>query len=48
MAVEGKFAHGTLIRVAQLQAQEVDDWRNAQPGKMLISCTCKCLQGWEL
>ncbi|MEC4816634.1 MAG: glycogen debranching N-terminal domain-containing protein [Scytonema sp. PMC 1069.18] len=34
MAVEGEFAYGTLIRLAQLQAQEVDDWRDAQPGKM--------------
>jgi len=35
MAVEREFAHGTLIRLAQLQATEVDDWRDAQPGKML-------------
>lgn len=35
MAVYHEFARGTLIRLAQLQATEVDDWRDAQPGKML-------------
>lgn len=30
-----EFARATLIRLAQLQATEVDDWRDAQPGKML-------------
>ena len=35
MAVYQEFAHGTLLRLAQLQATEVDDWRDAQPGKML-------------
>jgi glycogen debranching enzyme len=35
MAVYPEFAHGTLLRLAQLQATEVDDWRDAQPGKML-------------
>lgn len=35
VAVERKFARGTIIRLAQLQATEVDDWRDAQPGKML-------------
>lgn len=35
MAVHHEFARGTLIRLAQLQATEVDDWRDAQPGKML-------------
>ncbi len=35
MAVAREFAHGTVIRLAQLQATEVDDWRDAQPGKML-------------
>jgi glycogen debranching enzyme len=35
MAVYPGFAHGTLLQLAQLQAIEVDDWRDAQPGKML-------------
>ncbi len=35
MAVYHGFAYGTLLRLAQLQATEVDDWRDAQPGKML-------------
>lgn len=35
MAVYHEFAHGTVLRLAQLQATEVDDWRDAQPGKML-------------
>lgn len=35
MAVQNEFARGTLIRLAQLQATEIDDWRDAQPGKML-------------
>jgi glycogen debranching enzyme len=35
MAVNPEFARGTLIRLAQLQATEVDDWRDAQPGKIL-------------
>ncbi len=35
MMVYPEFAHGTLIKLAQLQAKEVDDWRDAQPGKML-------------
>ncbi len=35
MAVYHGFARGTLVRLAQLQATEVDDWRDAQPGKML-------------
>ncbi|SRR5579883_541797 len=34
IAVSYKFAHGTLLRLTQLQATEVDDWRDAQPGKM--------------
>lgn len=34
MAVYHEFARGTLVRLAQLQATEVDDWRDAQPGKM--------------
>ena len=35
MAVYPAFAHGTLVKLAQLQATEIDDWRDAQPGKML-------------
>ncbi|XGV97112.1 MAG: glycogen debranching N-terminal domain-containing protein [Leptolyngbya sp. BL-A-14] len=35
MSVYHGFAYGTLLRLAQLQATEVDDWRDAQPGKML-------------
>lgn len=35
MAVSYEFGRGTLIRLAQLQATEVDDWRDAQPGKIL-------------
>lgn len=35
MAVNPEFARGTLVRLAQLQATEVDDWRDAQPGKIL-------------
>jgi glycogen debranching enzyme len=35
MAVYHEFARGTLVRLAQLQATELDDWRDAQPGKML-------------
>jgi len=35
MTVERDLARGTLIQLAQLQATEVDDWRDAQPGKML-------------
>jgi glycogen debranching enzyme len=35
MAVNPEFAHGTLVRLAQLQAREIDDWRDAQPGKIL-------------
>jgi glycogen debranching enzyme len=34
MAVYPEFARGTLVKLAQLQAAEVDDWRDAQPGKM--------------
>lgn len=30
-----EFARATLIQLAQLQANEVDDWRDAQPGKIL-------------
>ncbi|PIG91535.1 glycogen debranching N-terminal domain-containing protein [Gloeocapsopsis sp. IPPAS B-1203] len=29
------FARGTLKKLAQLQATEMDDWRDAQPGKIL-------------
>lgn len=35
MAVNPDFARGTLVRLAQLQATEVDNWRDAQPGKIL-------------
>lgn len=35
MAVYHQFARGTLVKLAQLQATEIDDWRDAQPGKML-------------
>lgn len=35
VAVYPEFARGTLVKLAQLQATEIDDWRDAQPGKML-------------
>jgi glycogen debranching enzyme len=35
MLVEPAFALGTLAKLAQYQATEVDDWRDAQPGKIL-------------
>jgi glycogen debranching enzyme len=35
MMVHYGFAVGTLFKLAQLQATEVDDWRDAQPGKIL-------------
>lgn len=35
MIVHPGFARGTLKKLAQLQATEVDDWRDAQPGKIL-------------
>ncbi len=35
MAVNCEFSHGTLVKLAQLQAIERDDWRDAQPGKIL-------------
>ncbi|MEJ1932537.1 glycogen debranching N-terminal domain-containing protein [Nostoc sp. NIES-2111] len=35
MAVYHEFARGTLVRLAQLQATEWDNWHDAQPGKML-------------
>ncbi len=34
MLVHSGFGVGTLFRLAQLQAAEMDDWRDAQPGKM--------------
>ncbi|HTL88051.1 MAG TPA: glycogen debranching N-terminal domain-containing protein [Leptolyngbya sp.] len=34
VAVSHEFAHGTLVKLAQLQATTIDDWRDAQPGKM--------------
>jgi glycogen debranching enzyme len=35
IAVDHEFARGTLLKLAQLQATELDDWHDAQPGKML-------------
>ncbi len=35
MAVSYEFGRGTLVKLAQLQATEIDDWRDAQPGKIL-------------
>ncbi|MGH2413717.1 MAG: amylo-alpha-1,6-glucosidase, partial [Microcystaceae cyanobacterium] len=35
MMVYHEFARGTLVKLAQLQARSVDDWRDAQPGKIL-------------
>ncbi|MEH2032820.1 MAG: glycogen debranching N-terminal domain-containing protein [Nostoc sp.] len=35
IAVYHEFARGTLLKLAQLQATELDDWHDAQPGKML-------------
>jgi glycogen debranching enzyme len=35
MAVYHEFARATLLRLAQLQAVKLDDWQDAQPGKML-------------
>jgi glycogen debranching enzyme len=35
MAVAPGFARGALYRLAQHQAKERDDWRDAQPGKIL-------------
>ncbi|HEY9725623.1 MAG TPA: glycogen debranching N-terminal domain-containing protein [Chroococcales cyanobacterium] len=40
MAVYHEFARGTLLRLAQLQATQVDDWRDAQPGKMPHELRC--------
>jgi glycogen debranching enzyme len=34
MMVHPGFGVGTLFKLAQLQAAEVDDWRDAQPGKI--------------
>ncbi|OKH52156.1 amylo-alpha-1,6-glucosidase [Calothrix sp. HK-06] len=34
MAVYHEFAHGTVVRLAQLQSMEFDDWHDAEPGKM--------------
>ena len=34
MLVHAGFAQGALKRLAQLQATELDDWRDAEPGKM--------------
>jgi glycogen debranching enzyme len=35
MIVHPGLAHGTLKKLAQLQATEEDDWRDAEPGKIL-------------
>lgn len=35
MIVHPGFAQGTLHQLAQLQASAIDDWRDAQPGKIL-------------
>ena len=35
MAVAAEFARGALKRLAEQQAQERDDWREAQPGKIM-------------
>ncbi len=35
MAVYPQFAHGAVLKLAELQATEIDDWRDAQPGKIL-------------
>jgi glycogen debranching enzyme len=35
MAVSAGFARGALTRLAQYQATERDDWREAQPGKIM-------------
>lgn len=35
LAVYHEFARATLVQLAQLQANEVNDWLDAQPGKML-------------
>lgn len=35
LAIAREFARGTLIQLTALQATEVDDWRDAQPGKIL-------------
>ncbi len=35
MITHAGFALGTLKKLGQLQAQELDDWRDAQPGKIL-------------
>lgn len=34
MVVHAGFARGALKKLAELQATELDDWRDAQPGKM--------------
>ncbi len=35
MVASYEFGRGTLVKLAQLQALEVDDWCDAQPGKIL-------------
>lgn len=34
LSIYHEFARATLVQLAQLQANKVDDWRDAQPGKM--------------
>jgi glycogen debranching enzyme len=40
MAVNAGLGIGTLHKLAQLQATEVDDWRDAQPGKIPHEIRC--------
>ena len=35
MAVTPNLAQGTLLKLAELQATEINDWQDAQPGKIL-------------
>jgi glycogen debranching enzyme len=35
MAVTPSLAQGTLLKLAQLQATEINDWQDAEPGKIL-------------
>ncbi|MBV9171974.1 MAG: amylo-alpha-1,6-glucosidase [Chloroflexi bacterium] len=35
MIVSGPFARGALQRLAEYQADQIDDWRDAEPGKIL-------------
>ncbi|ADJ29659.1 glycogen debranching N-terminal domain-containing protein [Nitrosococcus watsonii] len=40
LSVYHQFASATVVRLAQLQANKVDDWRDAQPGKMPHELRC--------